>query len=159
MQNHPYKIQITCAIFIVSVRPRLLFDPLKNSLNLWWHQNKSFLGDICPNIFKSSNIWLKANNLPLTSRLMSYMVQKKKKVLCVHWLVSLAQAVTTVSHSMFLFPHFGTPPHRWSCMWVGELTALLAKLPFWLDIVWTLTQCREFCVHLTSLINKSSVAK
>ena len=92
-------------------------------------------------------------NVPYGQRL-----KKKKSSLC-----SLTGIFGTSSHHCqplnVLVPSFWYFPHRMSCMWVLNLTVLLAKLPFWLDIIWTLTQCGEFCDHLTSLINKSSVAK
>ena len=161
MQKHPYKIQYhVCNIYCVSETTPFIW-PAEKRFEFAMMVKQIILGELCPHLQESSDIWLKRTT-PFTSRLMSHAVnrkRKKKKVLCVHWLVSSAQAVTTVSHSMFLFLHFGTSLHRLSWMWVLKLAALLAKLPFWLDIVWTLTQRREFCDHLTSLINKSSLAK
>lgn len=112
---------------------------------------------ICRHLQTSSDILTETKDLHFT--IYVPYVQQKKRDLCVHWLVSLAQAVTTVSHSMFLFPYFGTSLTVLSCVWDLKLAALLAKLPFWLDIVRTLAQRRGFSDHLTSLINKSSIAK
>lgn len=124
-------------------------------------ETKSFFWENFVRIYKkSSDIWLKSM-LPFTSRSMSHTVNERKKKrssLCL-----LTGIFGTSSHHCqplnVLVPSFWYFPHRLSCMWVLKLTVLLVKLPFWLDIVWTLTQRREFCDHLTSLINKSSVAK
>lgn len=125
----------------MSVRPRLLFDLLKTvwicddgETNLFFFF--FFLGEFCSHSQKSSDIWPKGTT-PFTSQSMSNMVNnnnknkiKKKKVVCVHWLVSSTQAVTAVSRSVFLFPHSGTFFTVLSRMRVLQLTVLLAKIAY-----------------------------
>lgn len=159
MQKHPYKnTDHVCNIYCVSETTPFIW-PAEKRFEFMMTPKQIIFGRYLSEHIQELKYLAESEQPPLHFTVNVLYGKEKKIKFFVHWLVSLAQAVTTVSHSMFLIPHFGTPPHRWSCKWVGELTALLAKLPFWLDIVWTLTQCREFCVHLTSLINKSSVAK
>lgn len=158
MQKHPYKIQYhVCNIYCVSETTPFIW-PAEKRFEFAMVVKQSFLGEFCSQLQKSSDIWQKGTP-PFTSWLMSHTVNdKKKSSLC-----SLTGIFGTSSHHCqplnVLVPSFWYFPHRMSCMWVLKLAVLLAKLPFWLDITWTLTQRGEFCDHLTSLINKSSVAK
>ena len=147
MQKHPYKISHV-QYLLCQWDHAFLFDLLKNGLKQ--------IGRIQSAFPKGTQIfgWKE-----FTSRLMSHTVNvKKRSSLC-----SLNGIFGTSSHHCqplnVLVPSFWYSPHRLSSVWDLKLAALLAKLPFWLDIVWTLTQRGEFCDHLTSLINKSSVAK
>lgn len=136
MQKHPYKIQYhVCNIYCVSETTPFIW-PAEKRFEFAMVVKQSFLGEFCSQLQKSSDIWQKGTP-PFTSRLMSHTVNDKKKVLCVHWLVSLAQAATTVSHSMFLFPHFGTsltvcPVCEFSssqCSWLNCLFDLTSPEP------------------------------
>lgn len=153
MQKHPYKIS-RVQYLLCQWDHAFLFDLLKKRFESDGETNWENLVCISK---RSSDIWLKRTT-PFTSRLMSHTVNVKKSSLC-----SLNGIFGTSSHHCqplnVLVPSFWYSPHRLSCTWDLKLAALLAKLPFWLDIVWTLTQRGEFCDHLTSLINKSSVAK
>lgn len=127
------------------------FDLLVMVKNLFWE-------NFVP-IFKRALIigwieWLPSlhGSCPIWSR-----KKKKETVLCVHLLVSSAQAVTTVSHSMLLFSYFGT-----LLTLVCPVCESSSSQLSWLNCLFDLTSSERslsaggvFCDHLTSLINKS----
>lgn len=152
MQKHPYKIHVQyllCqwdhAFYLTCCKTVWISDDGETNL---------FLGEFCPHLQKRAPIFGWKEGTPFNEK-------KKENVLCVHWLVSSAQAVTTVGHSMFLFPHFGT------FLTVCPVCEFSSSQCSWLNCLFDLTSSElslsagrgGFCDHLTSLINKSSVAK
>lgn len=105
------KYNITCAIFIVSVRPRLIFDLLKKRFEFDGETNQ-FWENCCS---KNDSLHFSEN--------------KKIPSLC-----SLNGIFGTSSHHCqplnVLVPSSRYFPHRSSCMWDLKLAALPAKLPF-----------------------------
>jgi len=116
-KKHPYKIQYhVCNICCVSETTPFVW-PAEEKKNGWvcndGETNQTWEKSDC--IYKKSSDILTEteDSLHFTIYVPYGQQQKKKKSsLCVHWLVSLVQAVTTVSHSMFLFPYLVLSPHR-----------------------------------------------
>lgn len=162
MQKHPYKIQYhVCNIYCISETTPFIWLAVKRFEFAMMVKQNHFFGRILCAFTKRAQIFGWKVCFPShrgQCPIQSTREKKKRSSLCL-----LTGIFGTSSHHCqplnVLVPSFWYFPHRLSCMWVLKLTVLLVKLPFWLDIVWTLTQRREFCDHLTSLINKSSVAK
>lgn len=78
MQKHPYKIQYhVCNIYCVSETTPFIW-PAEKRFEFAMMVKQIILGELCPHLQESSDIWLKRTT-PFTSRLMSHAVNRKRK--------------------------------------------------------------------------------
>lgn len=155
LHKHPYEIKYhVCSKYCISeTTPFCLENLLEFAIMV---KTNSFLGEFLSAFTEEVSYYGWNEQLPTPHPSCPHHHPKKRSFVFIDWYIWHKQpplSATQCSCSLILV----LPPHPLSCVCALQLAALLAT--FWLDIVWTLTQCREFCDHLTSLINKSSVAK